>query len=191
VLAARALLALPIRDVARGALCVAIVAYGFALGFSEVDRFSYDQQFAVARWLGSALARSPVVPPRVAVPGDLAYYYMLRGPLRSAGLRHVAAADGHWLDGSPEAFVLPEWLATSLHRDRSHPAAQADLARLEAGTAGYHEVARWRSTYLQEGFYTWLDPAFASDVYIGEIGFRAYVRDDLITPARAPDGRRR
>ena len=191
VLAARALLALPIRGVLRGALSVAIVAYGFAFAFSQVDRFSYDQQLAVARWLGSTLARAPAVPSRVAVPGELGYYYMLREPLGDVGLRYVAARDGHWFDDAPEAFVLPEWLATCMHRDGSYAAAQPDLARLESGTAGYHEVARWRSTYLQQGLYTWLDPAFASELYVGEIGFRAYLRDDLITDARAPDEDRR
>ena len=191
VLGARALLALPLRGASRGALCVAIVAYGFALGFSQVDRFSYDQQFALADWLRRAFPRAlyPIV--RVAVPGAMQSYYGLRLPLNRIGIEHVPASTGHWLEARPEAFVLPEWLATSIRRDRNDPALQAELDRLESGTAGYHDVGRWRSTYLQESFYTWLDPAFASDLYVGEIGLRLYLRDDLLTapPARAADPR--
>ncbi len=54
------------------------------------------------------------------------------------------------------------------------------------GAAGYTEAARWSSRYLQQDLYTWLDPAFASDLYMGAIGFRVYVRDDLVTRDRAP-----
>jgi hypothetical protein len=118
-------------------------------------------------------------------------YFALREPLRRVGIRQRTAATGHWLDGRPEAFVLPEWRATSIRRDRKYASARHALARLESGRAGYREVGRWGSSYLQQGFYTWLDPAFATDLYMGEIGFRVYLRDDLVTVPPAPAADRR
>lgn len=190
VLAARALLGLrlPLRAIA--VLCTAIVAYGHVLGASQVARFSYDQQLGVASWL-RAVAERDQAPLRVGYPQPLAAYFALREPLLRAGLSPVPKPDGRWFEGSPEAFVMPEWLATATRRDRNVAARLAALDDLESGRAGYREVARWRSSYFQEDLYTWLDPAFASDLFMGELGFRVYLRDDVATrldlPARSAD----
>jgi 4-amino-4-deoxy-L-arabinose transferase-like glycosyltransferase len=188
VLAARALLGLRLPARPRALLCAAVVAYGFVLGGTQVARFSYDQQFAVAAWL-RALADGGVAPLRVAFPAELQNYYRLLDPLKRAGLRPARRTAEHWLDGSPEAFVLPEWLAINARRDRKDETRLAAVDALESGHAGYREVARWRSTYFQEGFYTWLDPAFAADLYMGEIGFRVYLRDDVATRLKLPASR--
>ncbi|MBY0279212.1 glycosyltransferase family 39 protein [Candidatus Binatia bacterium] len=185
VLGARALVGLRLPLSARAVLCTAIVAYGFVLGGSQVARFSYDQQLGVASWLRAAAERSGI-PLRVGFPQPLAPYFALREPLGRAGLRPMPKPDGHWFDGSPEAFVMPEWFATTIRRDRNSEARLAALDELESGRAGYREVARWRSSYFQEDLYTWLDPAFASDLYMGELGFRVYLRDDVATRLGLP-----
>ena len=158
VLAARALLALPIRRAAQAAIALAVVAYGFALGFSQVDRFSYDQQLGVARWIRQVFPQETYPEVRVVVPQQMAAYFQLREPLARVGIRQRTAAPQHWLDGRPEVFVLPEWYAISVRRDQARAAQRADLDRLESGTGGYVEAARWSTSYLQKGFYTWLDP---------------------------------
>jgi len=191
LLAARALSELRVRAVARIVLCSLVVCYGFALGFSQVARFSYDQQIAVAQFLREALPAGAGAPPRIVVPWEMAGYYRLRQPLHRVGLEMATAAPGKWLAGRPEAFVLPEWYATSIRRDGGRDALRSDLERLESGALGYREAARWRSTYLQESLYTWLDPSFASALSMGEIGFRVYLRDDLVTAPPAPAEDRR
>ena len=139
---------------------------------SQVRRFSWSQQREVAAWVqarAGALGRAP----RVAAPALI--YFRLREAFAAVGLATADARDGHWLDGAPDAFVLPEWYATSIRRDRANPAAVAELERLESGAAGYRVAARWHSSYLQEGFYTRLDPAFAAELWQGEIGFTVWV----------------
>ena len=116
----------------------------------------------------------------------MASYFQLREPLARVGLEQRTAKARHWLDDRPEVFVLPEWYATSIRRDRARADQRDDLDRLESGAAGYAEAALWSSRYLQQDLYTWIDPAFAGDLYMGAIGFRVYVRDDLVTRARAP-----
>jgi 4-amino-4-deoxy-L-arabinose transferase-like glycosyltransferase len=185
LLAARALVALRLPPRARVALCAAVVAYGFAMVTTQIARFSYDQQFAVAAWL-RGLANGGVAPLRVAFPAEMQGYFRLLEPLKQAGFSPARPPVGHWLERSPEAFVLPDWLAINARRDRMDEARVAAVDELESGRAGYREVARWRSTYLQEGFYTWLDPAFAADLYMGEIGFRVYLRDDVATRLGLP-----
>lgn len=186
ILAARALAALPVRGGVRAAIALAIVGYGFALGFSQVARFSYDQQIAVARWIRDTFPRESWPDLGVVVPAQPARYFQLEEPLARVGIAQRTAKPGQWLEGAPEVFVLPEWYATSVRRDRARAAQRPDLDRLESGAAGYVEAARWSSRYLQQELYTRLDPAFAVDLYTGAIGFRVYVREDLLTRARAP-----
>lgn len=191
ILTARMLAVLPVRRAARATIALGIVAYGFALGFSQVARFSYDQQIAVAAWIRAAFPAQAWPELRVVVPEHVAPYFQLSAPLARVGLAQRTAKPQHWLDDRPEVFVLPEWYATSVRRDRARAEQRADLDRLESGEAGYVESARWESSYLQQDLYTWIDPAFASDLYMGAIGFRVYVRDDLVTRAQAPgEGRR-
>lgn len=186
ILAARLLHALPLRREARVPLAAAIVAYGAALGFSQVARFSYDQQVEVARWIRERFPADAWPELSVVVPAHTASYFQLQEPLAREGLAQRNAKAEHWLDDRPEVFVLPEWYATAVRRDRARAGQRVELDRLETGAAGYTEAARWSSRYLQQDLYTRLDPAFASDLYMGAIGFRVYVRDDLVTRDRAP-----
>jgi hypothetical protein len=50
----------------------------------------------------------------------------------------------------------------------------------QAPPATVARAKEWRSTYMRERFYSWLDPSFALDVGRGEIGIMVYLRD----PAR-------
>mgnify|MGYP005859965433 CR=1 FL=1 len=110
------------------------------------------------------------------MPAQPAPYFQLEEPLVRVGIAQRTAKPGRWLEGAPEVFVLPEWYATSVRRDRARAAQRPDLV----------EAARWSSRYLQQEFYTRLDPAFAVDLYMGAIGFRVYVREDLLTRDRGP-----
>jgi len=168
---------------ARATVVALVCGYGAALAASQVARFSTDQQEGVARWIADHVAARAASggEVRVAVPwfGD---YFGLVLPLTRAGLRPVLVREGHWLDERPDALVIPDWYAISLARDRPASGAARDLAALRAGALGYCEAARWRSSFLTETLYTALDPAFAADLWQGEIGFAVYVR------AAPPDG---
>jgi hypothetical protein len=151
-----------------------------------VRRFSWNQQHEVARWIESKVA--PLSAPgrdrdvvRVAIPNDPMDYFRLRQPLARAGLTPIYLRNGHWFDSAPEVVVVPEWYAIGIRRAGFPARVLRDLERLQSGAAGYREAGRWRSTYLQEDFYTWLDPGFAADLWQGEIGFAVYVREDLST----------
>ncbi|MEW6270145.1 MAG: glycosyltransferase family 39 protein [Thermodesulfobacteriota bacterium] len=175
VLAARALIDLP-WQVLRVAIAAAILAYTAALTFSQVARFSYDQQHAVAAWIRSELAHDRTTPVRVGYPRGVDPYFNLRQPIIWAGLQPMPLPVKEWLDGEADAFVMPEWLAIRIRRDGREPDAERALERLESGEAGWVPAARWRSGYLQDGLYTALDPIFAADLTQGEIGFTVYVR---------------
>lgn len=178
VLAARFLVALA-RRVPRP-VAVAVVAalwlYTAGLAFSQVARFSFDQQQAVAAWIAERFAGRGAAPVRVAYPAGLDAYYGLRQPLLRAGLEPAPVPVERWLDPDAAAFVMPEWVAIRIRRDDPDGEAARALARLESGAAGWHAAASWRSTYLTSGLYTALDPIFASDLVQGEIGFTVYVR---------------
>jgi hypothetical protein len=116
-------------------------------------------------------------PVRVGVPEIVLDYYRLKGPIHREGLVYLPVKPGLWFDARPEVFVLPEWLEIAIRRDLPGTPMARDLARLDAGTAGYREAARWRSWYLQRDLYTRLDPAFAGDLWQGEMGFTVYLRE--------------
>ena len=178
LLAARAACGSDVRRRTGTAVLLAVFAYSFALAASQVTRFSTDQQRSVARWIAEQVphaAGGPVL--RVGVvdlSGGLGYD-QLEKPLTRAGFIYLPLDDGHWFDGQPDVFVLPEWKEISVRRDRPDGVAARQLSELESGAAGYRLGARFRSTYLQSNLYTWLDPAFASDLWQGEIGFSVYV----------------
>lgn len=186
VLAARGLLELKLPRRVTGVIATAIVAYGFVLGFSQVDRFSYDQQLGVARWIAARFPEDARASLRVVMPRESAAWLQLHRPLERVGVEVATAAPGKWLADRPDVFVLPEWYATSVRRDDRRARFRTELDQLEAGTLGYREVARFESRYFQQELYTWLDPAFASELSMGAVGFRIYLRDDLVTPAPAP-----
>jgi len=80
-------------------------------------------------------------------------------------------------------FVLPEWYATAIRRDRRNPELLADLERLESGAAGLRPVHRLPiPRYLQYALDVRLDPAFAVDLWQGAIGFTVYARPGAVTP---------
>jgi hypothetical protein len=189
VLAARFLAEVPLRRWGRIALIAAVCAYTLAYTVSHVRRFSFDQQEAVAEWISSTFTSHPSGiqrPAKVAMPATMDTYYNLLLPLRRRGIEPLRVKDGEWLKDRPDVLVLPEWYAISIRRDRLKPELTRDLDALESGSAGYRELRRWQSRYLQQDFYTSRDPAFAGDLYVGEIGFRAYVRDDIAS-SLAPD----
>jgi Dolichyl-phosphate-mannose-protein mannosyltransferase len=178
VLAGRALLAANRWPRVRGALFATVWIYSLSLTATQVARFSRDQQAAVARWIAQQSSPLDLLlgKVRVAVPDYPLDYFGLAVPLAKAKLITVSVADGHWFDQPVDAFIMPEWYAIAIRRDEPKGPASRDLRRLESGRAGYHLVARWRSSYVQRDFYTWLDPAFAAGLWQGEIGFDLYAR---------------
>lgn len=184
VLAARALADAAAR-LPRGA-AVAIVGgillYTGALAFSQVARFSYDQQHAVVGWVKERFARDGAEKVRVAYPAGLDAYFGLRQPVIRAGMEPVPVPVERWLDPGADVLVVPEWLAIRIRRDWPHSDEARALDRLESGAAGWVPAARWRSDYLTSGLYTALDPIFAADLVQGEIGFTVYVRDGEARP---------
>jgi hypothetical protein len=176
ILGARAATLVRARRV-RLAVLAAVWIYALAFGASQVARFSLDQQEEVARWIATAARREGFRRVRVGVPKMVLDYYRLAAPLAAARLTRVELADGVWFTDPPEFFVLPEWYEIAIERDMPAGPAARDLARLRSGAAGYREAARWRSWYLQRRLYTRLDPAFAGDLWQGEIGFSVWVRE--------------
>jgi hypothetical protein len=179
ILAGRALTATDRRPRLSVSLFVAVWVYSLVLAGTQVARFSAGQQEGVARWIAASVA-DPGGHPRHGVRVAIPYvtkgldYFHLKQPLSRAGLAYLLVDPGHWLEASPEFFVLPDWLAISLRRDSPQSPAARELDQLESGAAGYRLAARWRSSYLQRNLYTRLDPAFAGDLWQGEIGFSVY-----------------
>ena len=177
VLGGRGLAALRLPAAATVGIATAVVAYGVLLGGSQVARMSFDQQLGVAQWIATNYARGERARLRVAVPitKPAANWLQLDAPLRRVGVKLQKLPPERWLDDRPDVFILPEWFATSVRRDPARAALRDDLDRLEAGESGYREAARFDEGYFNDGFYTWLDPGFASDLWMGAIGFRVYV----------------
>lgn len=162
----------------------AVFAYSLVLTASHVARFSYRQQeqvAAVVQQLAAGAGRRLTV----GIPASYSRYFALDRPLAEVGVAPVLLRDGAWFGERPDVFVLPEWLRISIERDRNVPLLERDLALLDGGAAGYVEVARMSSTYLDRDLYVRLDPAFAGDLNVGEIGFRVYARKGLATGRRA------
>jgi len=162
----------------RPVLLASVWIYSLALGATQVARFSLDQQRDVAQWIAKAPPRTAYTGQvRVGVPKMILDYFRLAKPFKAANLKPVELDDGAWFTPvSPEYFVLPDWYAIAIERDIPDSPAARDLARLRSGEAGYDRVAEWRSSYLQQRLYTSLDPAFAGDLWQGEIGFTVYAR---------------
>ena len=176
VLAARAVTDVPRWPRARAAALAGVLAYSFAFAASQVETISFTQQEQVAAWIANARPRGgPDAPgPRVAYPRTLGAYVALAGYLRRAGLTPISADDGHWLDGAPDAFVLPEWLEIAIRREPPGNPMARDLERLTSGEAGYREGARWTTRYFQRGVYARLDPGLLPG--LGSYGFTVYLR---------------
>jgi hypothetical protein len=172
VLAARALLAPGRWRRGRAAVLVAVWAYTLAFTASLVHGISVDQQADVARWLARELP--PASRRIVAFPATFKSYFALEPFLRREGLTPVAAAEGRWLDGAPEALVVPEWLEIGIRRDRPNSADARTLDALASGAAGYRVAARWPCWFLQHDLYAWIDPGLLPG--LGSYGFTVYRR---------------
>jgi 4-amino-4-deoxy-L-arabinose transferase-like glycosyltransferase len=165
------------------ALLGGVWLYTLGLSASHVARFSSHQQEALARWI-AANARRDARGLRAPGPIRVGVFYLaptrdyfrLRGPLERLGMVEVRLKRGQWFADAPDVIVLPEWLEIAIRRDFPELVMSRDLTRLQSGAAGYGAAARWRSSYLQRDFYTWLDPAFAGDLWEGEVGFTVYLR---------------
>ncbi len=153
-----------------------------ALTASQVARFSFDQQSAVAAWIDASVERPASGRLRVALPHGMSPYFGLNEPLAARGLDVLPVQPGEWWREAPEVFVLPEWFAVQLERGGiPNPVMRADAASLRAGKQPYRLAWTVRSTYLQRDFYAWLDPVFTGQLEMGEIGFEVWVREDLAT----------
>jgi len=174
LLAARAL---PAARVRAGVVVALIVAYGAILTGSQVARFSYRQQEAVAQWI-AGIARAESRPLVVGVPFyGISDYFRVGEPFAQVGLRPTWLRDGEWFAKRADVLVIPEWYAIGLERDWPGSPGANELARLRSDGSGYVEAMRWpTSWYLQRPIDVRVDPAFAADLWQGEIGFRAYLR---------------
>lgn len=185
ILAARALLVAQRPRWAGHAVLACVWLYSVLLTATQVARFSFDQQRGVAEWI-AAYPHTAGRPRTVGYPWIILDYFRLHQPLNSHGLKAVAVKEGKWFDERPDFIVIPEWWEISIDRDRKSATTAQDLARIRAGEGGYRRGPRWRSRYLQSDFYTWLDPAYASELWQGEIGFTVYVRDPVAADASHP-----
>lgn len=176
ILAGRALAEIPQRRLRAGIFALVWV-YGASLTFSQIARFSFDQQAEVARWIEEDATpfRADRVP--VGVLGARMEYYLgLAQPFKRSALRAVPV-DASGPSEPTDYLLVPTWTATTLRRDQPRAPVVAFLDRLEAGETPFHGVASWHSGFVQQGLYTWLDPTFEASLYQGEIGFRLYRRD--------------
>jgi 4-amino-4-deoxy-L-arabinose transferase-like glycosyltransferase len=160
-------------------------AYAFVLSASQIARYGVTPQLELARWIAASQPAGTTV--RIATPDTLTLYTLLKGPLADAGLSCTAAPAGHWFDDAPDVFVLPDLHEIAARRDDPGGPAAADLARLEAGVLPYRVARRWSARdYLQQDFYTWLDPGFGYSE--GAMGFTVFVRAPTRV-ARSANGR--
>jgi hypothetical protein len=160
-------------------------AYAFVLGASQIARYGLTPQLELARWI--AASQSAGITASVATPDTLTLYTLLKQPFADAGLQCTAAPAGHWFDDDPDVFVLPDLNQIAARRDDPDGPAAADLARLESGALPYRVARRWSARdYLQQDFYTWLDPGFGYSE--GAMGFTVFVRERTRV-ARSADGR--
>jgi hypothetical protein len=164
------------RPWARTALIATAVAYSLALSATDVARLTWHQQDDVARFLADRVARAGATSPdaHVAFP-NYGPYFRLEEPLTRVGLTADARLPGRWFEPRAPFFVMPQWYAEAIRRDRRDPVLSRDLDALESGASGYRPILRldipW---YLQRALDERLDPAFATDLWQGSIGFTVY-----------------
>ena len=176
ILAARAATAIPGRSLRLG-LLGSIFLYSLTLGLSQVSRLNYEQQGAVAHWLRTEVQPRPDdASTPITAPTELWHYYRLAEPTRQAGVRITPLPPERWFESGVEVVVLPEPYIVRMQRSYSDSSRALAVARLIAGEGGYREVARWESDYFDRASYVRLDPSFAGDLLLGEIGFRIYRR---------------
>lgn len=160
-------------------------AYSFLLSASQLARYGVTPQLELAHWLATTQPAGTTA--RIVTPDTLTLYTLLKRPLADAGLSCTAVSAGHWFDDAPDVFVLPDLHEIAARRDDPGGPAAADLARLETGALPYRVARRWSARdYLQQDFYTWLDPGFGYSE--GAMGFTVYVREPARV-ARSENGR--
>ena len=167
-----------------------VVSYGAALTASQLSRFTWNQQAAVADWLGDKRETLSPEDRRVGVPGILEAdpYFHLRQPIAAQGFDVEIERPDRWLRTRPAFFVLPAWQAMAIHRDRRNFLLHAKLMQIEAGHAGYRPVLRIPiPTYLQRWFDEPWDPTFAVELWQGAIGFTVYARDGVLPELQTVD----
>ncbi len=160
------------RRVALGLVVVAFV-YSTVLTFSQVSRFSIDQQWQVADAIKRA--GSGAAPPTVGMPAYYAGWVALKVPFAFFELPLEMKGAGEWFDAAPDYFVLPDIVSNSVE-SRGLSRFQVELDALRSGTAGYDLVDTYRSDFFSSGLYTSLDPALSSSFTQGEVGFELYAR---------------
>lgn len=178
LVAASGLQQLPTRAYVRGTVTTFVLAYSLALSATQVMRFSYTQQIAVADWISQRASSRPgseSTKVGIVAPSPVwAAYYGLGAPLQSRGLQSVVVTDENLPTAEVDFLVVPEWTAISAQRDEPDGALANQLSQLQRGETRWIEARRWHSGYLDDRFYRWLDPAFAGDLWQGEIGFILY-----------------
>lgn len=163
-----------------------VMLYSLALTASQVRRFSFEQQREVASWLYQELIKTgpPGVKPLVTYPDNLSPYFGLGWMLAFGGFAQEARSRERWVAGAPSAFILPHFVANySLRDDPDGPNATA-IAKLES--AGYRPAREWRSRFVDDWLYTWLDPVFEGDLWQGSIGFTVYLPDAVAPHSQTP-----
>jgi 4-amino-4-deoxy-L-arabinose transferase-like glycosyltransferase len=167
-----------------------IVAYGFALTVSQLRRFSWDQQVAVAEWLGDRVAAIAPKDREVAIPGGIESdpYFNLRTPLLAKGFRVQIDRERAWAMKRPAFFALPEWQSMAVDRDRRDSLKEMRMAQIQNGQAGYRPVLRVPiPDYLQRVWDERWDPTLAIELWQGSIGWTVYARNDVLPEVRTPE----
>jgi hypothetical protein len=166
---------------------VLVVAYGLALTASQLRRFSWDQQAAVAEWLDT---HARAEDREVSIPGALVTdpYFHVRDFLVPKGFKVTVERNRAWLLTRPPFFVLPEWQAMAIMRDGRDFLRMARMTQIQRGGAGYRPVLRVPIPgYLQRGWDERWDPTFAVEVWQGSIGFTVYARQDVLPELTTTD----
>ena len=172
---------LPARRLAVGLVIGIAFVYSAAVSFSQVSRFSVDQQWQVADAVRQSETR--VEGATIATPSYYGAWIGLQVPFGFFELPLEMREPGDWLESDPDYFVLPDIVSNSVH-SRGLARFEEDLAGLRSGRAGYDLVGTYRSDFFSSGLYTSLDPLLGSSFTQGEIGFELYAR-------RQPRGERK
>jgi Dolichyl-phosphate-mannose-protein mannosyltransferase len=162
-----------------------VMLYSLALTVSQVRRFSFDQQRDLVSWVREQVVKTgpPGVKPVVAYPDNLWPYYGL-GRMLAFGFAQDARPRERWLAGAPSAFILPHFVANFSRRDDPTGPLATAIAGLETG--GYRPAREWRSRFVDDWLYVWLDPVFEADLWQGSIGFTVYLPEKVAPPGQRP-----
>ncbi|MDG2305345.1 MAG: glycosyltransferase family 39 protein [Candidatus Binatia bacterium] len=163
---------IPAKRLAAGLVSIALV-YSAAVSFSQVSRFSVDQQWQVADAVQRSEAR--VEGATIATPSYYAAWIGLQVPFAFFELPLELREPGDWLSSDPDYFVLPDIVSNSVY-SRGLARFEEDLDGLRSGRAGYDLVGTYRSDFFSSGLYTSLDPLLSSSFTQGEIGFELFAR---------------